>query len=361
MVKVGSLGGVSDEEISSAALSMVSPPTEAGASLDTRFVRKISDLVDLRLSKGEVPALTIFLRSDSLQKDRQACSCTEFPLLTNGQDPISGAVWLSTASISSAYKLELPVSKDYRIFESIRQAGLGHLPAVVIDWRSSPPLGALYREGLNQSDLNEQVSFEIRAVSQSEIKEALDRFYERAFRTPLLSGEGGGNKVWSDASKGIPMFRPESIIQGRLCDMFKSFLTRHEIRPETTTQDGRADIVIYRKALTQSNMPAIVNEWVLELKALCDMTSLGQPVAATKIPEAISGGLEQAIAYKSTLNAINAALCCFDMLKSDTKDTHFKHVAQPAKDVSVHLWRWYLFRSTSESRSAKHYVPQAVK
>jgi len=101
-----------------------------------------------------------------------------------------------------------------------------------------------------------------------------------------------------------------------------------------------------------------VNEWVLELKALCDKTSTtGNPVPESNIREAVEGGLEQAIGYKTSLHAVNAALCCFDMRATDEGDEKcFEHVANAAAAESVPLWRWYLYRSTKHSRAAKNYL-----
>ena len=67
---------------------------------------------------------------------------------------------------------------------------------------------------------------------------------------------------------------------------------RHDLRGEPVTEDGRADIVISRKSVTKGNLQAIINEWILELKALTDMTSTGSKSTAN-IPNAVRWALSR--------------------------------------------------------------------
>lgn len=357
MASSHSLGGVTSDEVQDFARAEGAPPTEAGASLTSRFCRRVSDLVVSRIAKGENGPFTIFLKSEAILQDIKCCDHIETPLLANGQDTISGKVWLSTASLASAYELLLTWTDQSTLFQTIRGAGLGHTPALVIDWRPTRPLGTLFREGLNQPETIESVLFEEAPITIAEMKSVLDRFYERSLRTPALVVEGHATRIWKEAAKGIPEHRPEEKIQGRLTDILKSWFSRHEVRAEPVTQDGRADIVVYTKALTQQHIPAIVNEWVLELKALCDMTNTGNSVPPAAIPEAVKAGLEQVIGYRVRLNAVNGAVCCYDMQKEDQGDECcFNHVREPAANCKIQLWRWYVFRSTDDSRAARNYL-----
>jgi hypothetical protein len=107
-------------------------------------------------------------------------------------------------------------------------------------------------------------------------------------------------------------------------------------------------------------LPAVIHEWVLELKALCDMTSTGTSIGSGHVPDTLLKGLEQVIGYKFHLHALNSALCCYDMLKDDAGDDYlFSPLAKDASTQSVQLWRWFLFRATNASRQAKGYLTHA--
>jgi len=239
----------------------------------------------------------------------------------------------------------------------VRQAEFGNVPALVVDWRGNQPTGRLYRGGLNDAENCEAVFFEEAPISTAQLKEVLDGFYEKSLRTPALVVEGHANRVWRDPSKGIPEHRPEEVVQGRLLDVLKATFSRHGLRAEPVTEDGRADIIVSSRALSQGSRPATITEWVLELKALCDMTSTGTKISSGRIPQAIRDGLEQVVGYKLRLNGEKAAVCCYDMQKSDAGDeTCFAQVKHEAAICNVELWRWYLYRDTKESRKARGYL-----
>jgi hypothetical protein len=356
MAEASGFGGVSPNEIENLA-ETVGAPTVAGSSLMTRFSRRVSALVAARAGQGDSGQFTIFLQSEALFEDVKRCGHAEVPLLKNGADPVADKIWLSTASLSTSFELLLQWSDQASLFAAVRDAGLGTIPALLVDWRTGSPVGTLFKSGLRDLEDSESVLFDDAPVSSAKMKEVLDKFYERSLRTPFLVVEGNGNRVWNDAAKGIPAHRPEEVIQGRLLDALKAIFARHELRAEPVTDDGRADIVISMKTFSASGLPAVVNEWVLELKALADRTHTDNPVSASKIPEAVRSGLEQAIAYKTQLNAVNAAVCCYDMRAQNVgDDACFSHIRDHADAQTIPLWRWYLFRSTGQSRAAKGYV-----
>lgn len=356
MVDPPTFGGVSPSEIESIAQT-VGAPTVAGASLTTRFSRRVSALVAARAGRGDSGEYSVFLQSEALFDDAQRCSHAEAPLLANGADAVVDKIWLSTASLSSSFELLLQWSDAASLFQALRDAGLGEVPAVVVDWRTGVPLGRLYRSGLIYHEDIEAIFFEAMPITRTQMKEVLDNFYERSLRTPALVVEGHAKRVWKEAAQGTPEHRPEEVIQGRLLEALKAVFARHDLRAEPVTEDGRADIVISMKTISANGLPAVVNEWVLELKALTDRTHTGNPVSPGNIPTAIQGGLEQAVGYKTRLNALQAALCCYDMRASDAgDDACFAHIKDDASVHNVPLWRWYLFRSTAASRAARGYL-----
>ena len=144
MAERHSLGGVQEEEIKALAEESVGPPSEAGASPLTRFVLKLSVLIGLRAEQGEEGDIAVFLKSDALADDLAERESDEVPLLTNGNDPITGRVWLSAAGLGTAHALKLGWNDIGSLFQAIRDAGLGRLPAFVVDMRGAKPTARLY-------------------------------------------------------------------------------------------------------------------------------------------------------------------------------------------------------------------------
>jgi len=72
-----SLGGVALDEVKEFAESIGAPPTEAGASLTSRFSRHVSDLIVARIPRGETGQFSVFLRSEALLEDAQRWKSVE--------------------------------------------------------------------------------------------------------------------------------------------------------------------------------------------------------------------------------------------------------------------------------------------
>ncbi len=354
-----SLGGVNESEIEAAAKA-VGVPTDAGSSLITRFIRGVVSLVTARQTKGESGQYAVFLQSDAVSEHAKKCSHIEVPLLANGSDPVSDSVFLSSPNLRASFRLCLNWTDAASLYGAIRGVGLGDVPALVVDFRNPVPKALIYRLGLNVPAEAEEISLSNLPITTEQMKTMLDHFYESTLRNPFLITEAHGQRVWKEADKGTPESRPEERIQGRLVDLLRGAFPRHELRAEPRTPDGRADIVITKKTISVDNLPAVVTEWVLELKAFADKTTNGARANAN-VPMAVRSALEQALAYQSQLNGVRAAVCCYDMREEDEgDDACFAHVATEAARNHVPLWRWYLFRGTAESRSARGYLTPAT-
>lgn len=72
MADADSLGGVSAEEVAALA-EMLGVPADAGASLLTRFSRRVADLIAARQAKGENGQYAVFLQSDEVSAHAQRC------------------------------------------------------------------------------------------------------------------------------------------------------------------------------------------------------------------------------------------------------------------------------------------------
>lgn len=351
MAESSAFGGVTLNEIGDLAQAE-GVPGAAGGSLPTKFARRVNNLVTSRCSKGESGSFTLFLLSEDLHQTKTLCDHTEQPLLDHGNDPVGDHVFVTSVTLTSAFQLILKWDSIDKLFDLIGEIGLDDLPAIVVDWRGDRPIGKFYRDGLVEREAAEAIHFDDIPISTEAILEALKNFREK-IKTPGISIEAHGTRIWREAGKGVPESRPEERIQGRLVDALSAIFCGYNVRAETVTEEGRADVAIHRKTLSATGVTAFVCEWLLELKALCDMTSSGSKSTADHT-QAIEDGLYQAIAYKSNLGALKGALCCFDMRQTDVGDTaSFEHIAHEANKHEILLWRGFLYRSAKASRDTR--------
>lgn len=356
MAEATTFGGVSLNEIGDLA-EAEGVPGAAGGSLPTKFARRVSSLVSLRCSKGETGSYSLFLLSEDLAGSKKLCDHIEQPLLENGNDPVGDQVFVTSVALTSAYQLDLDWESIDKLFDLISEKGLGDLPAIVVDWRGERPIGKFYRCGLIERETADAIFFDDVPISADAVLEALKNFREK-IKTPSISIEAHGTRIWREAGKGVPESRPEERIQGRLVDALSAVFCNHNVRAETPTEEGRADVAIHKKTLSTSGVTAFVCEWLLELKALCDMTSSGNK-STTNHEQAIEDGLYQAIAYKAKLGALRGALCCFDMRTVDAgDDASFQHILDEASENEILLWRGFLYRTAKAARDTRK--PQAT-
>lgn len=354
------LGGMSLAEIEVAAREQPFPE-DAGASPSSRFVMRISSLVTIRHEKGERGGVAVFLRSDALQSDAEGCNGTFHPVLATGNDPITDRVWLSNAVLGGAYALDVDCTEQSQMFGAISASGFGSLPALVIDWRGEIPAGRFYGRGLNDLDHVQDVVLAYTEITPDDLKDCLDNFHKTSLETPQRVREGHGEAIWTDASKGLPGHRPEERVHAKLIEHLRSRYTKHKVRSELKNPDGITDLLIFAHTKDVAGEKVIVNEWVLELKALTDKTENGGVVGLSEARKRIVEGLTQAIAFRDKEHARKAALCCYDMRSTDeTDEICFAQIKGEAQDQAVFLWRWFLFRSTQALRDAERATRNAL-
>jgi hypothetical protein len=343
-----SFGGVDPSQIEQ-LLKEERPSDAAGSAADDRFVQKVTKLVELRQELGEQAGLSIFLRSRAINDDVKHRQKVSLPMVCNGNDPVSQRVVISDALLGKAYSLPIMVDND--VLDSLEQHDLGHHPALVVDWRGNGPKAMFWPKGVSGGEPIDLYLAD-HEITPDEMKAILDDFYEKRMRTPQRIIEGHGQQVWHKASQGLPADRPEEKIQGILITFLRGRLT-HEISPEVNNPSGRLDVEISAK-LHDTNGDRIVKKiWVLELKALTDKTTDGGDVAPSATLASLHSGVLQAHSYRDSIHANKAALCCYDMRKTDHgDDIIFDPVRTEANDNKVHLWRWFLHRTAAAGRKA---------
>ncbi len=352
MVEV--FGGISLREIQDSAREQ-SFPDNAGASPEARFLSNVSALITLRQEQGEHGGIVVFLKSDTLKTDAIKCGGTEFPLLATGNDNICNNVWLSNPVLGTAYSVDIDLSDLPNLFTRINELGLGALPALIVDWRATTPIGRFYSNGCADPEAVQAVQLTYAAITKEEIKACLDHAHSTSLVTPALTRHGHSEAIWNEPAKGWPAHRPEERIQGKIIQHLRSRFTKHKVRAEQFNDDGFSDLLVYARRTDASGGLVVVNEWLLELKALTDRTETGNRIADTANRTRVQDGLCQAIAYRNQENARNSALCCFDMREKDEGDTAcFQHIQMQAHKEKVELWRWFLFRSTKAARNASN-------
>ncbi|WP_343348008.1 hypothetical protein WJT74_05965 [Sphingomicrobium sp. XHP0239] len=342
-------GGVSIGEIQSVVDEVLIPPTFAG-ELIANFLYAASKLANARREQGEKAGVTVFILSDSLPAMK-----TDWPansLLRNGHDPISGHLILTNSRIGQTFCREIEAGEQKDLEALVSRFGFESLPTLVIDWRGEEPITLLYREGYANPDLLNEVFFFETEIEDTKLKEVLDGFYETALRTPQLAAEGNKSRVWSEASKGVPVENTEKVIQGELVRHLNGhFGANFQVRPEVPNTEGRADVYILEKRVRPIGGNYLQPHWQLELKALREKTSGNKKVPASKVAEAVEEGLSQAIRFREALHANKSALCCYDMRGSDFGDeATFEDIFEEANDNEIRLWRWFLYRSARASR-----------
>ncbi len=351
---VEELGGVTLAEIEATA-QQTPFPDDAGATPSERFVIKVSALVRIRSQQGDSGGVAVFLRSESLLSDAEGFSGVFHPVLANGNDPISNKLWLSNATLGGAYALDVECSDPGVIFKQVQSAGFGKLPALIIDWRGAVPAGRFYARGLNDLDEVQEVLLSYSEITREDLKACLDRAHQTALETPLRAGEGHAEKLWSDASKGWPAHRPEERIQAKLIQHLRARYTTHVVRAERKNDDGITDLMMFARTTDVANQKIVINEWILELKALTQCTETGNSVSVSDIRQRIKDGLVQSVSYRDEEHARNAALCCYDMRLNDEGDEAcFSEIRKTAEHQGVELWRWFLHRTTKVMRTERH-------
>jgi hypothetical protein len=350
------VGGVPEAEIQ-AVFDDEGVPFDAGTDRIGRFLRKLAALILLRIKRGDGGPFAMFLLGEGVTERVGGCSCgaKAKPLFSNGNDPIGARVWMTNARLAETHELEIDFADDGETFAAVISAGLGDLPAVTLDLRTpGEPRLSLFPKGCDQPGVKYEIEIAERPIDPARMKAALDTFYEENLRTPMIAKAGHATSPWKDASKGVPNFKPEEIIDGRLLPQLKRLFPTHDCRSQRVNDDGIVDISIYMPEQTRSGLPGRRCDYVLELKALADRT-INDNKSTTDHPGQIAKGYIQALAYSTQENSLQAALCLFDMRADDfTDDECFADVKDRAVVEKIDLWRWKLLRSSEEGRQVRY-------
>lgn len=275
------------------------------------------------------------------------------PMLDNGLHPVVGRLWFVNAAVASGRFVELPEVDDDQLFRHVTETlGLGSYPAVVFDPRTPVLQVRFYNAGMADPDQYNALRVSGQ-VSIDEILAVVDSVYRQCLVTP--DAQPPNAKLWVSKPVRAPVKHAEALIQANvkagLCAAFPGCSVRHE----QVQVSGRLDIEVEESDPTDPTV--IVRYALLELKVLRSFYSTGEEVSLQECLESVEEGVRQAIVYRRERKARAAALCCFDMRRTDSGDACFEAVASAAVGAGLRLRRWFLFASSRAFRKATALSP----
>jgi hypothetical protein len=275
-------------------------------------------------------------------------------MLDNGRTPVEGKLWLVSAVVVAGNCMPLNTDEDDAMFELVI-SGLdrGAVPAVIYDPRVDPAQLRYYPAGLQEAENYTLVDIPMERVGIKQILEVADIVVTKLLITPIAQSQDA--KLWEDASHYWVKSNAERTIQTYLKAGFCTAFPTLTIRDEQTQATGRLDIEIEEQ---DSARPGhVIRHAVLELKVLRSYGSTGISVSDSEIRTWITDGVDQAFAYREERQALQSALCCFDM-RSSRADSCFEEVDDKARELEVTIRRWRLYASAREYRAALVEVAQ---
>jgi hypothetical protein len=347
-------GGTDLSALAGVANDTIGKDSELDTSEDGIGIESIAKVVGARLRHELYPtdgkSLAVFLVTDRARQIADQFGLVREPIVDNGGLELSGKLWIGAPTFRSAYPKVFSATDHAGIFAEIDALGLSSHPVLVFDPNAVDLELRYYSNGL--SDVENVQTFLIAAAGFTIelLDRVLNRFYETSLKTPdtVLGREG----PWSDAAKFIPRPDTEAFLQNWLKISLSSFFQEpYMVYFEVRGTEGRCDLMLVSKHQTAPN--TWIHNAVLELKVLRSRTSGGSAVAEPARKQALSGGLLQAIAYRSQFSASHAMLCNFDM----RNDKHFDgdacmdHIREAASKASVELRSYRLFPSSKDLRS----------
>ena len=314
-----------------------------------RFRRNVAKLLKRRHSVEDArrDSLAVFILyphpPDRVTHDR-------IPMLDNGCTEVVGRIWFVNEAVRTGHYIEDIPDDDALLFDTIcTQIGLGDSPTIVFDPRLANPTIRFYPVGLSSEDTCIVHAISDTEVSPDTINRVVERIYESSFITPDAEVPGASS-VWQDSHRCWPSRSAEAVVQAHLKTGLHAYFFDCDIRHEQPSRAGRLDLEIERS--DPNDYFTITRLAVIELKVLRSFRYNGCATRADAIPRWIAKGVRQVVAYRNERCAQMGMLMCFDMRDSDTGEQCFSHVSSLARNLSVHLSRWFLYNSSEAYRDA---------
>lgn len=321
-------------------------------SADTlRFTHGVAKLLRKRLARASVGDEkgypSIFILGPT--PDHPTEKAIRVPRLNAGISKLAGHVWFLSREPVAGNGFEACFANDSELFDfAVIVLKAGEMPAVFFDADENTRMVRIYPNGLQYVDNCLELAIDADDVTPPRVKSIIDHIHQSRIITPEAGDEN--LKLWIDKEKHQPIQYPEAMIQSHLITGLSTALIGCRIRKEQTGVSGRYDIAIEEQ--DPMNASSWIQHAILELKVIKSFTSTGKEYSTSLNLTWLESGMDQAHCYRNENGSKFAALCCFDMQKTDYGEVCFDHISENAKILVVELWRWYVYATSKEYRTA---------
>ncbi len=319
---------------------------------EVRFLSNVAKLIQEREavdSEGSDPNLPAVFLLAPTRSEKISGKAIRVPMLNNGVNTLNGRVWLVARAVNSGYRLEVEVHDDDSLFSFVTDSlSLGDVPAAIYEPRGSSPTIRFYPAGLEEPEKCQIFPASGEKVTDEKVFSVIERVYQQCLKTP--DAQSRAAKLWKNPGRCWPARNAEAVIQSNLrAGLVGQFLTCI-IREEQATPEGRTDLEIEEKDPLYRG--EIIRHALIELKVLRSFHEGGSAFPQSETFDWIESGVLQAYEYGTQKGAKLATLCCFDMRKTDEKESCFDRVREIASSKQVVLRRWYIYSSSGHYRKA---------
>ena len=347
------LGPWADADLAKTARMDAGTGADDGLPMIVRFVSNIAKLIRRRIaqpnSKKDPNLPGIFLLQPVPPSLGPGAMTKRVPMLDNGLTPVAGRIWFVGAVPASGHYIDLEAPDDDAMFTLITdEFGQGTIPAIIFDPRPPLPEARYYPNGLDDLNVYKSISITSTEVTLSQVVAAIEKVYESCLVTPGAQPKNG--KLWHNTDNWWPSSKAESLIQLYIKAGLAGAFATCTIRHEQPMPQGRLDLEIEESDPLDPSK--VTRHAIIELKVLRSFHESGKTFDATETKNLVKSGVTQVSSYSKGMPAKWLALCCFDMRNADTGEACFKPVRKLAKDLKVHLKRWFLYAKSEYLRDA---------
>lgn len=325
---------------------------DAGLPSDVRFLAGVAKLIRRRMAekgaKTDPARPAVFLLEPNAPPGSAAAPPKRAPMLDNGLTSVTGRLWFVSPVVVTGKYIELSETDDDALFAIVTDAlGLGRVPAILFDPRTTIPTVRFYSNGLSDPEQCDSIIISDNEVSLQKIYEAIDKVYQHCLVTP----EARVGKLWEEGNKWWASSKAEDLVQLYLRAGLTTAFPTCTVRHEQTAVPGRLDLEI--EQTDPLDRSRVTRHAVLELKVLRSFRSSGIIVPKPETLDWVESGVRQAASYRDERGALAAALCCFDMRSEHTGGQCFEHVRELANRLTVELRHWFIFGTSAQYRKFK--------
>jgi len=353
--EVNPFGGASEADLEAIVKESFGSDSDLDATEDDIAIWSLARVVTARMRHADwandPKEIAIFVITDRPRELGEALAGELEPIIDNGSNRLTGRLWVAGPALASAYRLALAAQSTGDVFKEVA-AKLGDKPALVFDPNATDLEIRYYPQGVGQPDVVLKYPMPGLAFSLKSLDTTLSRFHAENLVSP--DATKSENSPWRNSGNYIPRASAEAFLQGWLKSILSVALAGCKVDFEIPGTEGRCDLVISSRHLTQEHT------WVvhatLELKVLRSFDSGSHPVAGTVRERAIGDGYLQALAYRNEQQAQHGMLCCFDMRKPThcNGDLCLQAVKDRASHDGIELRRYRLYGSSADLRKDKY-------